>query len=164
MAPIPKPQYPTVNGFRYSFVSAEISTAGLTMRGYKGFNYKDSLEPGMIQGTTPQSLGWTRGIYTAEASFEMYRFEFEVFKQIILAAAPVPGLGLGEIVWQFQVTYGEFGQPVITDTLPSVRLKSPDSTNAQGSDGSTIKVDLAVLEPIKWNGVTLISKLEQGGF
>ena len=52
----------------------------------------------------------------------------------------------------------------MTDSLPSVRITSGDSSNSQGADPLTIKVDLEVLEPILWNGKSLVTLMSQGGF
>ena len=163
----PSLQYPLVRGRAYSFVSAELGLAGLSMRGYKSFNYKDALKPGLAKGTAPMNLGWTQGDYTAEASIELYRREYDVFIATVINYGRQLGLvnvGFGEIPFPWSITYADMGQPTVTDSLPSVRITSGDSSNSQGADPLTIKVDLEVLEPILWNGKSLVTLMSQGGF
>ena len=50
------------------------------------------------------------------------------------------------------------GEPTVTDRLPAVRIKKPSASNSQGNDPSAIKLDLAILTPIEWNGRRLVSR------
>lgn len=149
--------YPLVNGHRYSFVSIEFSANGLVMRGVKSIDYGDKLTPGKMRGTGPNVIGRTRGEYDADCSVEMYRLEWENLKQTLGTG----GVGFGETAWDITVTYGEVGQPVVTDTLEGCRITEARSGGSEGSDPTSVKLTIDLLR-ILWNGVPIYTPTAGG--
>lgn len=142
---------PKVNGNRYSFASIEIDIRGRKFRGISEINYSDGLDPGMARGTSPIPLAHTQGDYEAEGDLTMFRKEFDELTQLL-------GDGFGEVEFPITITYASRGEPTVTDRLPAVRIKKPSASNSQGNDPSAIKLDLAILTPIEWNGRRLVSR------
>jgi len=155
------PQYPLINGHRFSFASIEARFNELPSLGFKAINYDDSLEPGEVYGSRPQVLGATRGKQKASGDFEMYRLEFELFKATLGSA--LPPLGFGERFFDIVVTFFEFGQPVITDQLRGCRIKKVGSANTDGTDASVIKCELFVTR-VLLGGVGIATPGQNIGF
>lgn len=153
---MPFPGYPLVNGHRFSWVSiyAEFGNVPLPIIGLKSINYSSKLTPGAVRGTAPQKLGRTRGEHDAAGDFEMLRLEWELFK----AQLGIGGMGFGEVAFPIIVQYAEvltpIPSPVVTDTILGCRITENAAANQQGTDPSTIKCTLDVLD-VLWNGVSI---------
>lgn len=153
-------KYPDINGHRYGFSSIEIDYAGLKIAGFKSINYSSSLDPGELRGNSAVVLGRTRGNFSSDASCEMYRLEFDNLKEKLAAIGlATPGqMGFMEVSFPIIVSYCELSAANATvDTLVGVRIKKVDSSNAQGTDASTIKLDLHVMN-ILYNGVPAVAQ------
>lgn len=159
--------YPLINGHRYSFSSITIDMNGIRQLGFKSINYKASLKPGELRGTSPLPLGRTRGDATFEGDLEMYRAEFDVLLGALgqygsaiggfSAGVTLPGvgsfgittganLGFMEVAFPIIVSYQELSNNMLTtDTLEGVRITDVDMSNSQGTDGSTVKLSLHVM-------------------
>jgi hypothetical protein len=142
---------PLVNGNRKSFASVEIDIKGRKFRGITEINYSDTLEPGMARGASPIPLGHTQGDYEAEASLSMFREEFEEMMALL-------GDGYGEVEFPITVTHSTRAGRTTTDRLPAVRIKGVDTSHSQGTDPTTVKIDLTVLTPIERDGKRLVSR------
>ncbi len=143
MPPLPIAiQYPLINGHRFSYASLEILLNGLPpMLGIKSANYSDELMPGDIYGTAPQILGQTRGKQKATFDFEIYLLEWEILR----ASLGFGGQGYGESYWIAQFGFYEIGQPPKQDLITGIRVNKVESANADGTDGSFVKVTCSAL-------------------
>lgn len=149
--------YPLVNGHRYSFVSIEFGANGAIMRGVSSIDYGDELTPGKMRGTGPNVIGRTRGEYDGDGEVEMYRLEWENLKSTL----GVAGVGFGETAWPITVTYGETGQPVVTDTLEGCRITKVRTGGQEGSDPTKVKLTIDLLR-ILHNGVPIYTPTTGG--
>ena len=143
------PNVPQVNGNRYSFASIDFQLLGKRYFGVKAINYSDGLDPGEVRGTAPQLIGRTKGKYSAEGSIEIYEAEFADFAAALLAAGPNLGftnsVGIMEIPFEVSVSYAEENSPTITDTLVACRVKKIDKSRSEGTDPTTVKLDLHIM-------------------
>jgi hypothetical protein len=144
-------QYPTINGHRYSFASIELTIGTKRFIGFKGVDYSDELDPGIVRGAHAQPLGRTKGDYTAEASLTMLKEEWDE----LLATL---GNGYLEIGFPITACYAEDGLPTNVDKLIGCRIKKVSDSHSQGNDGLEIKLDLSVMY-ITRNGRTPLRKM-----
>lgn len=138
----------TTNGHEYSHVSVKTSAGPIKLTGRKSFSYSDGLEPGVVKADKIYPIGFTRGEYSAEASLEFAtRRAYQLFLDQL-------GEGAYEQLLTFTHVYSERNiSPTIKDVIPLCRIKKPSIDASQGSDAIGVKVDLAVLGVIEWNGV-----------
>lgn len=141
-----------INGNRYDFTSIEITFSVLGVPkvvGIKEINYKETLEPGMVYGTSADPIGRTRGQYAAEGSFTIFRAEWSDLLEALGTQPPPLGAPLSgylEAGFDMTVSYAEDGQPTIVDRLIGCRVKSVASSNTQSKDGLVLQVDLSVMK------------------
>ena len=141
--------YPMINGHRMDFSSISFQPNGSRIIGIKSINYKHSLKPGMVRGTSAQVAGMTRGEYDASWDMEIYR---EDWLDFVTALAQLGGFtsGLGlsgqgpgymEVPFPCSVAYAETPwAPVQMDMLIGCRITDDDVSNSSGSDGLTLKI------------------------
>jgi hypothetical protein len=140
--------YPLINGHRYSYSSIEFGQNGVTIRGISSIDYGDELTPGKIRGTGPNPIGRTRGEYDGDAEIEMYRLEWENFRQSL----GNNGVGFMETAFQIGCTYGEANQPVVTDTMEGCRVAKVRTGGQEGTDATKVKLTINLMR-ILHNGV-----------
>jgi hypothetical protein len=145
--------YPQVNGAKCSFCSIELKLgagSGIAMPGIKAISYKEALEFGKVFGTSPTVQGTTRGRLEATGSIEVYRDQFDALLEVLTAA----GLwGYTEKRFPLTVTYAEVGAfQTQEDFLPFVKLHSPDTSNQEGTDATTVKMEMHIMPQIVWHG------------
>ncbi len=147
--------YPYINGVRWDYSSIEFELGAMKrVFGIKEINYSDTMEPGLVYGgSSPQPLGRTRGVYSSEGSFSIYREEYGDFMAYLSSGQPPPlngpgtagTLGVFETVFDVTLNFGEQGQQQHTDRLVSCRVKKRDKGFSQSADPLVVKVDLSIL-------------------
>lgn len=144
-----KVTYPDINGNRYSFASIEAVFNGLNYSGFKSISYSNMLEPADVYGAAPQKIGRTRGKQNAEASFTMYKEEYENLRTALAALAG--GInGYMEVPFDILVTYFEQGQIPILDAIVGARItKDEDSHSGDNSDALVVNVTLNVMRILR---------------
>lgn len=138
---------PLINGHRYSHTSIATTIDGSKyIKGIKSIDYGVTVEPGEMRGSARLPQGKTHGAVKYEASFEMYREEFDDM-------AADMGAGYMSLYFDIQVERAEENSPVCVDSILSARIKSAKASTAEGSaDAHTVKVELDVMR-IKINGL-----------
>jgi hypothetical protein len=145
-----------INGNEFSFTSAEIDCAGRTYYGISALNCKDELTPEDVYGNGSVAIGRTEGIYKASADMEIALSEFR-------SLCAQLGDGFGSRSFNIGVQYRETpGAGLYKIELLGLRLTANDLPNAQGAAGTKVKVTLSLIQPILWNGLTLV-KIRKGG-
>lgn len=146
--------YPLINGVRWDYSSIEFELDAMKrVFGVKEISYSDQLEPGLVYGAHPQPLGRTRGVYSAEGSFSIYREEYGDFMAFLSSLQPPPlnasgtsgTLGVFETPFTVTLNFGEQGQQQHTDKLVACRVKKRDKSFSQSADPLVVKVDLSIL-------------------
>jgi hypothetical protein len=127
--------YPNINGTSYDWSSIHISLGSLITPAIKGIDYSQALEPGEGRGNSSGWLKRTRGQLKPDASFEIYKSEFQDFIDIL-------GDGYMEKVFDVTVSYQEGTERILTDKLIGCRIKKHADSPKDGSDPPTVKVDL----------------------
>lgn len=140
-----------INGKVYDISSIEVSIGSIPYEGITEISYSDTMEPGVLRGTSAYMRGRSRGMYEAEASFTIYKEDYEKIRSALVA------LGLGgfmEAAFQITVAYRELtgGNIPIVDTIEGCRIKHNENSHSSGNaDALLTKVDLSVFR-IGWNG------------
>lgn len=138
-----------INGKVYQYDNLEIVINGIPYQGITEINYSDTLEPGILRGTSVYMRGRTRGSYEAEASFTIAKADFEAVKAALISLGKG---GFGEVEFLISVSYAEPTSPLINDTIEGCRIKHQENSHSSGnSDGLVTKVDLSVFR-IGWDG------------
>lgn len=148
MPPFP-PRYPDVNGIRTSYASIELAfNGGYKLKGIKSINFRQPHTVPKIWGTSAKPIGRTRGQEDSDGDIEFYQQEFD-FMLPILSRAGV--FGFSETGNLITVSYAELLSPEVTVTraLVGTRLISPDSSNSEGPEASTVKCSLSIMD-IVW--------------
>lgn len=149
-------QYPLINGKRYSFSSIDFRIGFISVLGISEISYSSSIEPGVVRGTHPQILGYTKGEYSCEASISIYK---EEWNEAIAPLALLGGGGILEaIIPAITVTYAEQGNATWTDVLIGCRISSIEDSVSSGTDPATVTVSLMPLY-IEYNGVKPMAKM-----
>jgi hypothetical protein len=148
--------YPNTEGFEYSFSSIILKARGKRYYGATNISYDDGLEPGVVEGTSTLPLGETAGKWSGNGSLEMNRRDGQALIDDL-------GDGYGRVRFSITVQYAEEGMPVITDELPSVRIKKVTNNNSAGTDPSKMTFELSLLKPIKRNGKAIERSIDTTG-
>lgn len=150
-----------INGIVYDYSSITIVVNGVPYPGITEINYSDTLEPGILRGTSAFMRGRTRGMYEAEASFTMAKEDYNV---LIKALVTLGGgiAGFMEVPFLISVSYAEATAALINDTVEGCRIKHNENSHSAGnSDGLVQKADLSVFR-IGWNGSYGVSSTSSG--
>ena len=97
---IPDPFQQLINGKTFDFSSIEITIGALSYTNVTEITYSDSLEPGILRGTSAKKKGRTRGEYNAEGSITVYKADLAS----ILAELAALGEGSGARIGAQHVT------------------------------------------------------------
>lgn len=147
-----------INGIRYDFSSIELNIFGKTFTEVQEISYSESLEPGILRGTSAKKLGRTRGEYDAEGSITFYLGAFDQFTTLLSAKAA----GRGWMTQSFLITviYQELvgGGPIVTDVLRGARVTNVDKSHSSGGDALQVTCDLDIIEVIS-NGKSALPLL-----
>jgi len=129
--------YPQVNGFRYDWSSVEVNVKGRTYLGCSSVDYKAAMNRGKVRGTHTQSLGFTRGQYEPDGSFEMPNAEADEFIASL-------GDGFMEEFFDIVVSYAEKNAPTRSDVVYGCLIKSMARGGSNGTDPLKTKFELDV--------------------
>lgn len=142
--------YPIINGNEFSFASAAIDFGGTKFYGLTTLNWSQELTPEDQYGNGPVPIGRTLGQYKAAADFEQKLSEYERLLQ---------KLGSNYMTKVFNVGCQYREQPgagLFKVEINAVRIIKDEVSNSQGAAGTTVKVTLSVIRPIRMNGRTAI--------
>lgn len=153
LLPVPSPIAQLINGKVYDFSSIELVAGPQTFTNLQEVTYSDSLEPGILRGTSAKKKGRTRGEYDAEGTISFYKGDLS---SLLSTLAALGKGGYGEAEFDINITYSEGLDNVITDTLVGCRITDIEDSHSQGSDALTVSLTLDIME-ISRNGLTMTS-------
>lgn len=144
--------YPQVNRHAYSFVSIEttIDVVGSKTVGIQAIDYKASLKPGAVYGSSARKNGRTLGKYEPSASMTLYKLDAD---ELIDAL----GDGYGEISFNIVANFAENGQPISTVEIIGCRIAEWSESNKEGDEPTMTKFDLDVMD-ILVNGNSMVKQ------
>lgn len=137
----------TINGFTYSHQCFTMRITGLDdleLTGVKSINYKATNNRGKIYGNSPRRLASTVGQMETSGSLELALAEFELL---------TTRLGNGwtekafDLIIEFMLPGGDkAGATPVRHVLKTCTLISPDHSSTEGTDATTVKLDLDYAE------------------
>ena len=134
--------YPSINGNRYSGNSVEAVFNGILFTGFKSITYSEELMPADVYGAAADKIGRTRGQAKPEASFVMYKEEY----QNLILTLGLAGQGYKELPFDIRCVYFELGQIPIMDELLGCRItKDENSVDTGSTDALSVNVTLNVM-------------------
>ena len=136
-----------INGNHYDWESVEIQLPNGVAVGITEISYSDerSIEPRYGKGAVPRGYG--RKNYKASGSMSLDKDEFERLRENLGGSVynPTP--------FSIIVSYANYDQPTVTDTLQDCKITKTDTSAKQDDDNAgAVKLDFVILSPIRWNG------------
>jgi len=146
-----------VNGHLYDYGNAEIRVENTLYNTITEVSYSQKLEPGVLRGSSPMPLGYSRGTYeVTNASFSIYK---EDYMRMVKQLAALTGGGYMESIFEIAVSYtpvGAFANEPILDTLSGCRIKSDEDSHSSGNDPLIVKAELNVYKLLR-DGIAAVS-------
>lgn len=139
--------YPLTNGTRHSWASVEAKVAGQIFY-VTAVNYSRKRNRTIVRANHPDPIAKTKGSNDYSADIEMLLSEYNALQAALIAQASQAGLngGYGDVFFSVVVQYSENGLDTVTDTILGCTMDSTDASNAEGTDPSKRKFDLAPLK------------------
>lgn len=126
-----------INGYVYDHGDLTMKVDGKEIPDVKELKYSTKREIGKFRGTSPIARGRTRGTADFEGSMVLLRSTFD---QLIEQW----GNGWMEKEFDIVATYGNDGQPLVTDTLLGCTIVSDEITSSEGADANEVSIGLDV--------------------
>ncbi len=142
-----------INGSAYSFSSIELLAGTISFTKLQSVSYNDSLEIGVLRGTSSKKLGRTRGEYDAQASIEVYKPDLPT---LLAELAALGQGGYGEAVFDITINYSEGVAALTTDALIGCRITNIEDDHSVGTDVLTSTLTIDVMELTR-NGLSMTS-------
>lgn len=134
-----------INGVQFDWSSVEIQADNSPFGGVKSLDFDHSLEPGEGRGTRAQVALRGRGKYSANASMEMYSFEYQL---LIAKLGAMGARGYMEYAFRIDVSYIELNLPMVGFTINGCRIKKEARNHSEDGGLLTVKADLHVLSVV----------------
>ncbi len=144
--------YPLINGHKYDYSSIELDFNGTIYLGVQEISYTQTLEPGIVRGTSAQKLARTRGEHDAEGTLVMYKQDFDEF----ITDLATGDEGYGEVSFDISVVMSTPNQPTSVVRLLGCRITSEEESYSQGTDALVVSCDLDIML-IEKQGLRMIS-------
>jgi hypothetical protein len=126
-----------INGYVYDHGDLTLKFDGKQIDDVQEVKYSTKREIGKFRGTSPLARGRTRGTLDFEGSMVMLRSTLDVL---------IAEWGDGWMEKEFTVTatFGNDGQPLVTDTLVGCTILSDEISSAEGADPNLVSVGLDI--------------------
>lgn len=141
---------PMFDGILWSFASAEIDVAGVSVFGVSGLGWKEDVKKEPTYGNGPLPIGRPRGQWSGSADMEILYSEY-------LTLISVLGDSFTDVSFNIGATYVEVNGPGIMPVqLLSVQIASPEVANTNDGKATVVKVGLSLIRPVETNGIAIM--------
>lgn len=138
-----------VNGLIYDFESIKLMLpTGLTL-GCESVEYSDEKNDEVICGTNNLPLGVGRGEWKGTCKLELQRFEYDKLNVFSAASGGFYNMPPIPVV----ASYGNLGQPPVTDTL-LVHFTKRDFKGSKGDTSLNVTIEGQQTMPMNSDGIT----------
>jgi hypothetical protein len=168
---MPPPEtYPLINGVKYDWSSISIAIGTLPLPGpigIKAISYKWDRTPGIVHGIGhAQPIARTRGRFKFEGSLEIYTYDDANLMAALASSVPNPDpslgpQGIGEWVFDIQVSYRDYGEALTTDDLIGCSIIGGEAGLSESDDPTTKKRPLSLMMILE-NGIPVVSNILPG--
>lgn len=138
-----------VNGLIYDFESIKLMLPTGLILGCESVEYSDEKNDEVICGTNNVPLGVGRGEWKGTCKLELQRFEYD--KLNIFSAASGGFYNMPPI--PVVASYGNLGQPPVTDTL-LVHFTKRDFKGSKGDTSLNVTIEGPQTMPMNSDGIT----------
>ena len=149
--PLP-PNLSKVNGWSYQHANVAPVVVGdgvrVPLNAFKSIKYGDKVEKKPVKDSQGRDTGeFTLGIQDKSgASVQILMTEWVAIKKQLAAAYPT--VGIGQIVMQWPVTYGNTPSQQVTDVLNNVMFNDDPRESSDSQDALYVTLSLAILGDI----------------
>ena len=133
-----------INGYIYDHGDLTVKWGGKQYDDVKELKYSTKREVGKFRGTSPMARGRTRGTIDFEGSIVILR---SIFDQIVAER----GDGWIESEFDITATYGNDGQPLVTDELIGCTVIGVENSSSDGADPNEVTLNLDI-KSVKYGG------------
>lgn len=126
-----------INGYIYDHGDLTVKWGGKQYDDVKELKYSAKREIGKFRGTSPLARGRTRGTIDFEGSMVVLRSTLD---QMIAER----GEGWMEFEFDVVATYGNDGQPLVTDELIGCTIIGVENSSSEGADANEVTLNLDI--------------------
>lgn len=137
-----------VNGLIYDFESIKLMLPTGLILGCESVEYSDEKNDEVICGTNNLPLGVGRGEWKGTCKLELERFEYDKLDLFSVASGGFYNMPPIPVV----ASYGNLGQPTVTDTL-LVHFTKRDFKGSKGDTSLKVTIEGPQTAPMISNGV-----------
>lgn len=138
-----------VNGLIYDFESIKLMLPTGLILGCESVEYSDEKADEVITGTNNLPLGVGRGEWKGTCKLELQRFEYDKLNVFSAASGGFYNMPPIPVV----ASYGNLGQPPVTDTL-LVHFTKRDFKGSKGATSLNVTIEGPQTMPMNSDGVT----------
>lgn len=138
-----------VNGLIYDFESIKLMLPTGLILGCESVEYSDEKNDEVICGTNNLPLGVGRGEWKGTCKLELQRFEYDKLNVFSAASGGFYNMPPIPVV----ASYGNLGQPPVTDTL-LVHFTKRDFKGAKGDTSLNVTIEGPQTMPMNSDGIT----------
>ena len=138
-----------VNGLIYDFESIKLMLPTGLILGCESVEYSDEKNDEVICGTNNLPLGVGRGEWKGTCKLELQRFEYDKLNVFSAASGGFYNMPPIPVV----ASYGNLGQPPVTDTL-LVHFTKRDFKGSKGDTNLNVTIEGPQTMPMNSDGIT----------
>nr|DAO15649.1 MAG TPA: Protein of unknown function (DUF2597) [Caudoviricetes sp.] len=138
-----------VNGLIYDFESIKLMLPTGLILGCESVEYSDEKNDEVICGTNNLPLGVGRGEWKGTCKLELQRFEYDKLNVFSAASGGFYNMPPIPVV----ASYGNLGQPPVTDTL-LVHFTKRDFKGSKGDTSLNVTIEGPQTMPMNSDGIT----------
>ena len=138
-----------VNGLIYDFESIKLMLPTGLILGCESVEYSDEKNDEVICGTNTLPLGVGRGEWKGTCKLELQRFEYDKLNVFSAASGGFYNMPPIPVV----ASYGNLGQPPVTDTL-LVHFTKRDFKGSKGDTSLNVTIEGPQTMPMNSDGIT----------
>ena len=138
-----------VNGLIYDFESIKLMLPTGLILGCESVEYSDEKNDEVICGTNNLPLGVGRGEWKGTCKLELQRFEYDKLNVFSAASGGFYNMPPIPVV----ASYGNLGQPPVTDTL-LVHFTKRDFKGSKGNTSLNVTIEGPQTMPMNSDGIT----------
>lgn len=138
-----------VNGLIYDFESIKLMLPTGLILGCESVEYSDEKNDEVICGTNNLPLGVGRGEWKGTCKLELQRFEYDKLNVFSTASGGFYNMPPIPVV----ASYGNLGQPPVTDTL-LVHFTKRDFKGSKGDTSLNVTIEGPQTMPMNSDGIT----------
>lgn len=138
-----------VNGLIYDFESIKLMLPTGLILGCESVEYSDEKNDEVICGTNNVPLGVGRGEWKGTCKLELQRFEYDKLNVFSAASGGFYNMPPIPVV----ASYGNLGQPPVTDTL-LVHFTKRDFKGSKGNTSLNVTIEGPQTMPMNSDGIT----------